>query len=405
MEHQATVVSRSYPMPDNDREEATFFLASPDKTLFAEGISSMIPTDEGIDATDYLSKRVIEKLSEAKRSRLKNPIAVGVIPFDKTKPPQLVIPKKVVHSNSVTLHSEDRRQIAEELLYECREIPESNEFMAGVECALEKIHRHELSKIVLSRTLNLTLPNTIDQGKLLQNLAVHNTKGYTFFVDLLANECSDRVKDHLPTQHRTLLGASPELLVSRNKGQVLANPLAGSAARSDDPKEDQRRAEQLLYSSKDLHEHAVVVEAVVKALRPFCSSVQAPKKPSLLQTSTMWHLSSEIRGGLIDPQTNSLDLALALHPTPAVCGTPTESAKSIIQQIEPYDRGYYSGLVGWCDSAGDGEWIVTIRCAEVEGRSLRLFAGAGVVEGSIPEDEWKETSAKFQTMLQALGIK
>ena len=118
----------------------------------------------------------------------------------------------------------------------------------------------------------------------------------------------------------------------------------------------------------------------------------------------MWHLSTEIRGELIDPSISSLALAVALHPTPSVCGSPTALAREAIQEIEPFDRGFYTGLVGWCDASGDGEWIVTIRCAVAENQSLNLYAGAGVVAESSAEAELQETSAKFRTMLHAMGL-
>lgn len=118
----------------------------------------------------------------------------------------------------------------------------------------------------------------------------------------------------------------------------------------------------------------------------------------------MWHLSTEVRGELADPSTSSVALAASLHPTPAVCGSPTDRAREAIREIEPFDRHFYTGMVGWCNDSGDGEWVVTIRCAEVGERFLRLYAGAGIVAGSKPEAELAETSAKFRTMLQALGL-
>ena len=118
----------------------------------------------------------------------------------------------------------------------------------------------------------------------------------------------------------------------------------------------------------------------------------------------MWHLSSRITGELVDPSISSLALAVALHPTPAVCGYPTALAQEAIGTIEPFERGFYTGIVGWCDANGDGQWAVTIRCAEADEHSLRLFAGAGIVAGSKPESELAETEAKFRTMLQAMGL-
>jgi isochorismate synthase len=202
---------------------------------------------------------------------------------------------------------------------------------------------------------------------------------------------------------RTLVGASPELLVSRRGGRLVANPLAGSAPRGADLAEDVRRAAALLESPKDLHEHAVVVAAVREALAPYCTRLELPERPALARTAALWHLSTTVTGELSDPSVTALDLASALHPTPAVCGTPARTARAVISASEPFDRGPYTGMVGWQDADGDGEWVVTIRCAEAEGRTLRLFAGAGVVAASTAEAETAETEAKFRTFLHAVG--
>jgi len=118
----------------------------------------------------------------------------------------------------------------------------------------------------------------------------------------------------------------------------------------------------------------------------------------------MWHLGSTIEGVLRDPDVTALELALAIHPTPAVCGTPFDEALDVIGQLEPFDRDFYSGAVGWTDARGDGEWHVAIRCAEICGTSARLFAGAGIVDGSDPAAEAAETSGKFTALLRALGV-
>ncbi|MEU6357589.1 isochorismate synthase, partial [Streptomyces sp. NPDC047072] len=244
-------------------------------------------------------------------------------------------------------------------------------------------------KVVLARTLELTSGREPDLPAMLRRLARRDPAGYTFA---------------LPSgPGRTLIGASPELLVARTGGRLTANPLAGSAPRSADLAEDVRRAVALLESEKDLHEHAVVVAAVRQALAPYCDRLEVPERPTLVRTAAMWHLSTTVTGELSDPAATALDLASALHPTPAVCGTPTEVARRVLAESEPFDRGPYAGMVGWQDADGDGEWVVTIRCAEAEGRSLRLFAGAGVVAASTPEDETAETAAKFRTFLHAVG--
>ena len=191
---------------------------------------------------------------------------------------------------------------------------------------------------------------------------------------------------------KTLIGASPELLVSRNGMQVISNPLAGSRPRSEDPVEDKRRAEELLSSPKDLHEHAVVVEAVAAALRPYCHTLHVPEKPSVIHSEAMWHLSTEVKGELKDPNTSSLQLALPSSYASSLRNSDGK-AREAIQHIEPFDREFFTGMLGWSDLNGDGEWIVTIRCAEVQENTLRLYAGAGVVAESKPEDELAETSA------------
>ncbi|MBT2388649.1 isochorismate synthase [Streptomyces sp. ISL-1] len=246
-----------------------------------------------------------------------------------------------------------------------------------------------LGKAVLARALDLTGDREPDVPGMLQRLARRDARGYTFAIPTSAG--------------RTLLGASPELLVSRRGSALVANPLAGSTPRSGDLAEDVRRAAALLESPKDLHEHAVVVNAIRATLAPYCTDLVVPERPTLVKTAAMWHLSTTLTGTLPAQSVSALELACALHPTPAVCGEPTAPARKVIGELEPFDRGLYSGVVGWGDADGDGEWVVTIRCAEADRSGLRLFAGAGVVASSDPVAETAETSAKFRTFLDAVG--
>ncbi|MBA2876027.1 isochorismate synthase DhbC [Thermaerobacillus caldiproteolyticus] len=380
----------------------SFFLASPHKTLLAQGIFATVPTDGYEHKQMQILEHVKKVLQDAKQHGISdNPIVVGAIPFDHMYSAQLIVPSEVKWSGPLLfgqLNSQIEQNVTNE--YEVKPVPSPQEYENAVEQGLSRIKAGDLRKVVLSRSLHLASSEKVDISHLLRKLAVHNPNGYTFAAELLseANKASETKGS------RTLLGASPELLVSKSGLQVIANPLAGSAPRSEDPEEDQRRANALLSSAKNRHEHAVVIEAVANALRPFCKTLNVPEEPSLIHTETMWHLSTVISGELSSPSITSLELAFALHPTPAVCGTPTQLAKKAIQEIEPFERGFFTGMVGWCDGEGDGEWIVTIRCAEVEDYSLRLFAGAGVVEGSTPEEELAETSAKFRTMLLAMGL-
>ncbi|MEV1178713.1 chorismate-binding protein, partial [Nonomuraea sp. NPDC049784] len=172
------------------------------------------------------------------------------------------------------------------------------------------------------------------------------------------------------------------------------------------PREDQAIGQRLLNSVKDRHEHRLVVDAVAAALAAHCDHLHVPE-PTLLATPTMWHLATPIIGRLTTPAPSSVELAAALHPTPAVCGTPTAEAASLIAELEGglgVDRGYFAGLVGWQDAAGDGEWAIALRGGVLEEsqQRLRLYAGAGIVAGSDPDHELAETDAKFLTMLRAL---
>lgn len=382
----------------NDYQAGDFFLSSPNQTILGKGSMLTVPiNEEQENQMEGLTDRVAAALKYAKEQGHSNPIVTGAIPFDYKKPAHLHVPQTVQLSACLQEY-EDNKTVETDSLpaYEIQYVPEPAEYIEGVEKGLAQIASGHLDKIVLARSLLLTSSANVSIHQLLHNLAAQNTKGYTFAVDLNKNEKSIR--------NKSLIGASPELLVSRTGLHVVANPLAGSRPRSDDPVEDQRRSKELLSSSKDLHEHAVVVNAVAAALRPFMKHIEVPERPSLISTETMWHLSTEVKGELAHPETSSLELAIALHPTPAVCGSPAERARESILDIESFDRGFFTGMVGWCNAMGDGEWIVTIRCAEVEENELRLFAGAGVVGESKPKEELAETTAKLQTMLRAMGI-
>lgn len=378
---------------------SSFFFASPWRTTLARGTFATVPCAGGAQGLAELPERVAAVLDAAREVGHDIPVAVGAVPFDGRVPAQLTVPLTLQRAGPLVFDPEAPRYSLSKARYTIQPLPEPAVYLRSVAEALKLMQQGPLRKVVLSRSLQLSADAPIDLRQLLRNLARRNPTGYTFAVDLPSQPGAAPGEGR-----RTLLGASPELLVSRAGAQVLANPLAGSAPRSADPVEDQARAAALLGSAKDLHEHAVVVEAVVEALRPYCRKLEVPAGPSLVSTATMWHLSSRISGELVDSSTSSLRLAMALHPTPAVCGYPTELAHAAIGSFEPFERGYYTGTVGWCDANGDGQWAVTIRCAVADERTLRLFAGAGIVAGSKPESELAETEAKFHTMLQAMGL-
>lgn len=326
----------------------------------------------------------------------KDAVAMGAVPFDAAQPARLVVPETVRWSPSPARAAKDEHRwspLAGQ--WTLTPVPEPEAHIAAVERAVKLMADDaELRKVVLARCLHVESTEDVDVATVLANLIWRDPTAFVFAADLPERDAGVR----------TLIGASPELLVAKRGRHVLSNPLAGSAPRSADPTKDQRRAVALLNSAKDRHEHAVVVEAVADALRPHCRNLSVPTEPELIRTATMWHLSTRVTGELTDPDVPAHRLAADLHPTPAVCGTPTGRAFDTIGRLEPFDRGFYTGAVGYTDAAGDGEWVVTIRCADVAGRALELYAGGGVMPESDPEAEFAETSAKLRTLLLALGV-
>jgi isochorismate synthase len=371
---------------------SSFFFASPRHTLLATGTAVRLPARDA-DLPAYTAG-----LLDALRGDGAPPLAVGAVPFADPAGAHLVVPAAAHWAEPLSATRPARGGAALAYAgqrpdhggYELRPVPEPGEYVRGVEQALGRMAAGELDKVVLARTLHLRTAQRIDMRTVLRNLATRDPRGYTFAADL--------------PHGRTLVGASPELLVSRHGRRVVAHPLAGSAARSADPVQDARRAATLRSSEKDRHEHAFVVDAIAAALAPYCKNLDVPVRPSVVPTATMWHLASRITGELADEAVSALELAGALHPTPAICGTPVGPARDAIAELEPVPRGFYTGMVGWVDAEGDGEWVVTIRCGEADERSLRLYAGAGIVSGSTPADELAETSAKFATLLEAMGM-
>lgn len=379
---------------DGYQPDSCVYFASPKRALLAQPpFASLL-----VSGHKDLSEQANESLRFARELGLTKPVIVGAVPFDTKQKAYLRVSSNCVTEGKIAANMCTEESVA---TGECNveQIPSPNHFMHGVRDALARFARGELDKVVLSRTLEIHCEHGPNVRALVKKLAQRNQNGYTFAVNL-KNIDNDRID---PSVH-ALVGASPELLISRQGIKIIANPLAGSEPRSDDPIIDQQRAEQLLRSEKDRREHALVIKAIEEALRPFCRTLNIPAEPSLISTPAMWHLSTTIHAELKDPATTSLQLALALHPTPAVCGYPAAAARHAISEIEPHDRGLFTGIVGWCDASGDGEWVVTIRCAEIKGRNVRLYAGAGIVAGSDPQKELAETGAKFKTMLTALGI-
>jgi len=190
-----------------------------------------------------------------------------------------------------------------------------------------------------------------------------------------------------------------------DRGLVTTRVLAGTIRPTGDETADLAHAAALARSSKDREEHEYAVRSVTDVLERHCSSINVPEAPSVIHLPNVMHLSSDVTGVLSD-HTTSLGLVEALHPSAAVCGTPTDRAASLIESLEGLDRGRYAGPVGWIDAGGDGEWCIAIRAAEISREDptrLRLFAGCGIVAASDPDAEWAESEAKLEPLRMALG--
>ncbi|QHM71777.1 isochorismate synthase [Mixta intestinalis] len=366
--------------------EDTLFL-SPHKSLLARGrIASLTePAEYGHLANGTFQLRLQALFHQAQHAGVENPIVIGAIPFDKSQPSALFAPAEY--------HWLDRTAIAATPVPEavvqgaCRFQPDHDDFCQMVSAALRQLTRDELQKVVLSRLLHIDLPQPQHALRLWQQLNRQNPDSYNF---------------HLPLTDGVLIGASPELLLRKRGEEIDSMPLAGSAQRSADAAQDARLRAALLASRKDRHEHQIVADAIRRRLAERCQYLMLPE-PEPINTPALWHLATRVQGRVLHPQENALSLACLLHPTPALCGAPWQRAHALIQQLEPFKRGWFGGIVGWCDAQGNGEWVVTIRCGYIQPRRITLFAGAGIVPDSQPENEWHETGVKLSTMLRALG--
>jgi isochorismate synthase len=385
------VAVREAAADPNPSRDPAFFFAGPSKTLLALDSGEPIL---GIARERRQLLRDVERVLEQRGEG--TGMLVGAVPFSDDAPVRLFCPYQVTQSGTWGVPedgSSPSRSGALEAGALVRPLDAGQaHFVAAVADATRAIREGSLEKVVLSRVQTVPLTKPPALVPLLRLLRARNPYGFTFALALDAGTRGEA--------RTTLVGASPELLLSRRGSRVVSAPLAGSIPRATDPEEDRSRAERLLHSSKDRHEHELVVARIVETLAPLTRDLAFEREPVVTATHSMWHLSTRIEGRLQTP-VSSLELALLLHPTPAVCGTPTAAARAFIARVEGLDRGYFTGTLGHMDASGDGDWIVTIRCAELRGDRARVFAGAGVVRSSVPLLELAETEAKMQTMLGA----
>ncbi len=261
------------------------------------------------------------------------------------------------------------------------------EWSASVNASVSQIKEGKLEKVVLARDLIAHSDKEINPAALIQSLETEYPSTWLFLVD-------------------NLIGATPELLVRLSKSLVTSRVLAGTIRRTGDEERDFALAGSLAKSSKDLEEHEYAVRSVAEALEPFASSTNVPDAPFVLHLPNVMHLATDVTG-VINDSASKVDifkLIAALHPSAAVCGTPTDVARDLITELECMNRARYAGPVGWIDAHGDGEMGIALRCGQIaeDRRSIRLFAGCGIVAGSSAEQELAESQAKLLPMRSAL---
>lgn len=372
--------------------DAGFLFLSAHRSVRARGIAARItvPPRSLCSGDEAVFEQEIRNALQRRLADGRRAILVGAIPFDLTQPCCLYVPEQYEFFDRDQRRAPPPAQARPAAVLAARSIPDEQGFKAGVNQAIANFQHSTIKKAVLSRILEMRLAEPADVERIFANLIAQNPAGYHFRVPLDGGG--------------ELIGASPELLLRKQGAHIHSNPLAGSARRQDDAAADRRIADTLQDSAKDAYEHRLVIDEIRAVLAPYCRELSVPAAPSLISTATMWHLSTAIDGVLNDAALPVLTLACRLHPTPAVCGSPTRLSRKLIDLIEPFERGLFSGMVGWCDADGNGEWVVTIRCGVVRQDMVQLFAGAGIVEASCPDSEWRETQAKLCTMLNAFGI-
>jgi menaquinone-specific isochorismate synthase len=356
------------------------------------------------------------------RPPVTGPVAIGSLPYDPDTPGHLVVPQvlivkaegrcwltvtgnaEFVRFTTARLRTSPQKELASVLsvgglLSGPASAPDSfqlsttvphEKWLSLVRGALAEIDNGRFKKVVLARRVDVRTNRPLVVPEVLSRLTALYPSCTVFHVE-------------------GFLGASPETLVSRRGLEISSYPLAGTVARSGDLLTDDALVDALLASTKDRWEHQVVVDAIASVLRDVCEKIVVPERPSVFALRNVSHLGTPISGllrngseGALRAAPSALDLAARLQPTPAVGGQPTQAAMEWQRANEGFDRGRYAGPVGWLDSGGDGEWVLGLRSATVEGDRACLYAGAGIVAGSDPAAELAETQLKLQALLAAL---
>jgi isochorismate synthase len=334
------------------------------------------------------------------------PVAFGTLPFTPGASSEFVVPAAVAGRaddgtrwitsitpperaadddvmGSLNAAGSEERSPAPVLRFTVTAQRDPEDWCALVERATKAMAAGSLHKVVLARQIDVAADRSIDRLAVLERLRSAYPGCHIVSVD-------------------GFVAASPELLVSVAGDNVRSHPMAGTAPRGGDPTTDQRLAASLLASTKDRQEHQITIDMVHDTLLPWCSYLDYEAEPSVVAVANVQHLATLVEGRLSQPAPSVLELVAALHPTPAVAGWPRAEAVDWIAENEGFDRRRYAGTAGWVDAAGNGTWAVSIRCAEIDGSTARVWAGNGIVADSDPSTELAETRSKLQALLSAI---
>ncbi len=336
--------------------------------IVAAGTAQQVPLDDVGVALDAI------EVDDTVRRRGTGAIAVGAIPFDRTDA-TMRIPRRVVGVDDegawITEIIGDGAASVDTIAPPVIDrVMGRDEWTNAVTTVLDHIDRGDVEKVVLSRRVVIESAHDLDPVAVIRRLAADRPDAWVY-------------------ADGGFIGVTPELLIARDGRHVRSLPMAGTL-----PTE---RAHELTETPRLVREFQVVVDTIAATLRQTSHDL-AVSAPTAVQAGNVAHLGSEVTGVLADAQVTALDLAMVLHPTPAVGGTPLDEALELIDKLEPTSRGRYAGPVGWVNADGDGEFAVALRCAELDERRAVLYAGNGIVAGSDPAEEWEETVAKLVTM-------
>ena len=323
------------------------------------------------------------------------PVLFTSFSFDENEESELVIPKVIVGTRNQStwitwIGNESQPKLIERAVanpvpaIKWRE-PDVISWKEKVLTALSEIQEDALDKVVLAREIIADAESDVDPRSVLRNLAKEYPGTWVY-------------------SNNGLVGATPELLIRLSNSMVVSRVLAGTISKTGDDHKDLALAASLARSSKDLEEHEYAVRSVADALSPFCSSTNVPDSPFVLHLSNVMHLATDVTGAIKESHkvVDIFSILTKLHPSAAVCGTPTSVAAELIKRIEGINRRRYAGPIGWVDSKGDGEQGIALRCGYINGKEVHAFAGCGIVAGSDAAKEVAESQAKFLPIINAL---